>query len=60
MRPLAYCAQCGGELYGNEPAYAIDGEYICEECLTDYARERFAYALCFPADREGPDRWEGF
>ncbi|MCD8145320.1 MAG: hypothetical protein LUD79_08330 [Oscillospiraceae bacterium] len=41
-RHLARCSQCGGELYAWERVYYLEGEYICPDCLGDYARARFA------------------
>ncbi len=44
--PAGFCQLCGGDLYGWEFVYIPDGDPICEDCLEDYAKERFA-----------PDRW---
>lgn len=41
----ALCPICGGELYGGELVYALDGEAICPDCLEEYARRRFASRL---------------
>ena len=37
----AYCAECGGEVYGEELVYEIDGETVCEECIGEFARKYF-------------------
>lgn len=34
----ACCDQCGGEIYGGEEYYFINGETVCENCFSDYAR----------------------
>ena len=39
---FAECDQCGGEIYVGEEYYDIDGDLIHEDCLCDYARDRFA------------------
>ena len=50
---------CGGELYGSEQVYCLDDELICEDCLTDYARERFADALGGVSEWLGLDEMGG-
>ena len=40
--PCAYCSECGGEVYGEETVYLIDGRIVCRECLGDFAERYFA------------------
>ena len=39
---FATCDHCGGEIYEGEEYYYIDGQYICEDCLSDFAEKYFA------------------
>lgn len=39
---FAECGCCGGEIYEGETFFDIDGEYIHEDCLHDFADEYFA------------------
>lgn len=45
---IGYCAQCGGEIYGENEEYLSDKYYrfdkdiVCEKCLTEYCDEHFA------------------
>ncbi len=39
---FGYCAFCGGEIYDGETIYRIDGDYIHEDCLADFAKKYFA------------------
>lgn len=38
---FATCDHCGGEIYEGEEFYDIDGEFIHEDCLHDWARFMF-------------------
>lgn len=38
----AECAECGGEIYGEEAFYHINGQAVCRDCLRDYAVRYFA------------------
>ena len=40
-KPICYCDFCGAEVYSGDLIYRIEGEIIHEECLSDYAEERF-------------------
>lgn len=33
--PVCECEQCGSEIYEGETMYVINGENICENCITD-------------------------
>lgn len=46
----AECDMCGFEIYRGEEFYRIDGEYICEDCLREFAVRFFA-----PFRMEGND-----
>ena len=41
------CDVCGQEIYmpdevyGGDPYYDVDGEYICEQCFPDYAKKHW-------------------
>lgn len=37
-RTAGRCLRCGGEIFQGEPAYLLDGGYLCPECLPDAAR----------------------
>ena len=39
------CYFCGGEIYEGDTVYVIDGQYIHEDCLEDFARGYFADCL---------------
>lgn len=39
---VAECDLCGFEIYGGETCYCINGEYICEDCLREFAARFFA------------------
>lgn len=39
---FAYCHYCHGEIYEDEIYYDIDGQYIHEDCLRDFAEKHFA------------------
>ena len=39
------CDFCGGEIYAGDTVYIIDGQYIHEDCLEDFARGYFADCL---------------
>jgi hypothetical protein len=41
-RPAGECVCCGGELYGWESVYVLDGDLVCPDCLEDYAKDYFA------------------
>lgn len=30
---MAFCSECGCELYENDECYLVDGELVCEECM---------------------------
>lgn len=40
-----HCDFCGGEIYEGDTIYVIDGQYIHEDCLEDFARGYFADCL---------------
>ena len=40
-RAVTACALCGRELYDGDEFYAVNGAAVCEDCLTDFAREEF-------------------
>ena len=46
----AECDICGFEIYRGEVCYRINGEYICEDCVREFAVRFFA-----PFRREGND-----
>lgn len=41
-RPVDYCDCCGGEVYGGDTVYRIDGQCIHADCLEDFAKGYFA------------------
>ena len=43
---FAECDHCGGEIYEGETYYEIDGQYIHEDCLRDFAEKYFADRKC--------------
>lgn len=36
IKTFGYCDECGGDLYEGDTVYKIDGDVICEDCLSDY------------------------
>lgn len=36
------CALCGGEIYGGEYYYRLEGRAVCECCLERFARRYFS------------------
>ena len=38
-KPVGYCGFCGGEVYGGDTVYRIDGQLIHEDCLGDIVAE---------------------
>lgn len=43
---FAMCDHCGGEIYEGEEYYDIDGQYIHEDCLRDFAEDYFSECKC--------------
>ena len=42
VETLEYCGCCGGEIYAGDTVYRIDGQFIHEDCLYDYAKDYFS------------------
>lgn len=40
-----YCSICKDEVYEGTGAYDIDGKYIHEECIEEFAKDYFAQYL---------------
>lgn len=40
-RCVTACSLCGRELYDGDEFYAVNGAAVCEDCLTDFAREEY-------------------
>ncbi len=45
------CSRCGRELYRYDEAYDIDGDIVCEDCVTDEEAE-FYYSATMGEMRE--------
>lgn len=39
---VAECDMCGFEIYWGEECYCINGEYVCEDCLSEFAARLLA------------------
>ena len=37
--PIGRCVQCGADIYPSDDHYNIEGELVCDDCLTDWARK---------------------
>lgn len=42
---IGYCPICKDEVYIGENVYDIDGKYIHEECIGEFAKDYFAQYL---------------
>lgn len=40
-RPLCRCDECGGDIYEGDYYFDFDGDAVCENCVSDYVKERF-------------------
>lgn len=51
--PAAFCTECGGELYGGERVFVMDGETMCGECFKDWVLDLLDTSPAILADMVG-------
>lgn len=40
-KPLCRCDECDGDIYEGDYYFDFDGDVVCENCESDYVKERF-------------------
>lgn len=59
--PCAYCGECMGEVYEEDPVYCIDGHIVCFDCFEQFAKEYFSHAIVKGMDlRKEDDTYEAW